>query len=352
MLNTSFEPDYKNLVLAARNIEAPRMPLYEHLVNTDFMEAMLGCKFEPLGRSEDPADLREFFRHYCDFFRTFGYDTVSYEYCLGTAMPDTGRLGGHGLPPGITTRADLERYPWDEAEEIFYRVSAPRFRALREALPPGMKAVGGVGNGVFELAQELVGFEPLCYMLADDEDLFRDLTNKIGSLMLAAWKRLLCEFGDIFCVCRCGDDLGYKSATMLSHDTLRRYIFPHYKRIIAEIHAHGKPFLLHSCGNIMGVMEDIIAAGIDAKHSNEDIILPFPAWVEQYGSRIGNFGGIDTDNLCRMDENQLREEIRDIVNKCAGHGGIAFGTGNSIPSYVPPENFLAMNTAVRKLRRE
>ena len=198
----------------------------------------------------------------------------------------------------------------------------------------------------------MTGFEELCYMLADDEELFRDLTDKIGATMLAIWKRLLREYGDIFCVCRFGDDLGYKSATMFSHESLRRYVFPHYKRVIDEIHAHGKPFLLHSCGNLLGVMDDILATGIDAKHSNEDIIAPFADWVERYGGRIGNFGGIDTDNLCRMDEKQIREEIRDILRQCAGHGGIAFGTGNSVPSYVPPENYLAMNGAARETRGE
>ena len=347
----TFQPDYANLVLAARNIEAPRLPLYDHQINVDFMEAVLGRAFAPLGRG-GASDLREFFRLYCGFFRDHGYDTVSFECCLGGLMPNSGRLGGHGLPPGIRDRADLDRYPWGEIEDLYFRRNGPRFRALRQAMPPGMKAVGGVGNGVFELAQDLVGFEELCYMLADDETLFRDLTGNIGAVMLAIWKRLLREYGDIFCVCRFGDDLGYKSATMFSHDTLRRHVFPHYKRVIDEVHAHGKPFLLHSCGNLLGVMEGILATGIDAKHSNEDAILPFPAWVERYGARMGNFGGIDTDHLCRMDEPQLREEIHGILRQCEGRGGIAFGTGNSVPSYTPPENYLAMNRIAREWREK
>ena len=36
-------------------------------------------------------------------------------------------------------------------------------------------------------------------------------------------------------------------------------------------------------------MEDLITdVGIDAKHSNEDQIAPFPEWVRRYGDRIGN----------------------------------------------------------------
>jgi len=141
----SFQPDYTNLALAARNREAPRLPLYDHLINVDFMELLTGKKFAPLGRG-DAADLREFFRHYCGFYYDHGYDAVSFECCLGGMMPNSGRLGGHGLPPGITSRADLERYPWEEIEALYFSRNASKFEALREALPPGMKAIGGVAT--------------------------------------------------------------------------------------------------------------------------------------------------------------------------------------------------------------
>ena len=99
-------------------------------------------------------------------------------------------------------------------------------------------------------------------------------------------------------------------------------------------------------------MDDIIAAGIDAKHSNEDQIARFPVWVERYGDRIGNFGGIDTDAVCRLDPASMYDYISDVVSKSVGHGGFAFGSGNSIPDYVPAEGFLAMNDAIRRIRGE
>ena len=33
-------------------------------------------------------------------------------------------------------------------------------------MPEGMKAIGGVGYGIFECVQDLVGYEDLCYMRA------------------------------------------------------------------------------------------------------------------------------------------------------------------------------------------
>ena len=48
----------------------------------------------------------------------------------------------------------------------------------------------------------------------------------------------------------------------------------------------------------------------------------------------------------------MRDYIADVVMKCRGHGGFAFGTGNSIADYVPPEGGLNMIGIVRELRGE
>lgn len=72
--------------------------------------------------------------------------------------------------------------------------------------------------------------------------------------------------------------------------------------------------------------------------------------METYGDRIGNFGGIDTDAVCRLDAAAMYDYIDEVVGKSRGHGGFAFGSGNSIPDYVPPEGYRAMNDAVRRIR--
>ena len=39
-----FQPDYQNLVKAARNIEVARIPLYEHKIDPKVMERVTGKK--------------------------------------------------------------------------------------------------------------------------------------------------------------------------------------------------------------------------------------------------------------------------------------------------------------------
>jgi len=261
------------------------LPIYEHIINPPIMEKVLDQKFANL-ISGDKSDLKEFFSNYCRFFREMTYDTVSYEVCITEILPENGALLG-GKPGPIQNRDDFVKYPWDELPKIFWEFAKPKFDALAEKIPEGMKAVGGVGNGVFEISEDLVGFEYLCYLFADDPELFAELYCKIGDLMVTIWKKFLEDYSDIYVICRFGDDLGFKTSTLLKPDQIRDFVIPQYKRVVDLVHANNRPFLWHSCGNIFEVMEDVIEIGIDAKHSNEDIIAPFDKWISLYNDRIG-----------------------------------------------------------------
>lgn len=348
---SSFEPNYQNIVKAAQNIEASRLPLYEHNVSPNKIGEIIGNDFAGL-ISGDTRDLDEYFSIYCNFFKDQGYDVVTYEECIGQIMPGAGALGDCRIEPVIKNRSDFEAYPWDEIPEFYFKKNSRIFEALRRNMPAGMKAIGGVGNGIFECVQDVVGYQELCYLSIDDEELYEELFKKVGETNLKIWNRFLAEFGDIYCVLRFGDDLGYKSSTLLASDDIRTHVIPQYKRIIDSVHSFQKPFLLHSCGNIFSIMEDLIGAGINAKHSNEDQIARFPKWVECYGDRIGNFGGIDLDVVCNASKNEMREYIKDVITLCSGHGGFAFGSGNSIPDYVPAQGYMDMIEIVRELRNE
>jgi len=314
------------------------------------METVLEREFMGL-LGGDAADQAEFFRLYNQFFAQMGYDTVIWEVCVGGILPGRSALCG-GLGP-IQSRADFEAYPWDELAERFWRVATPSYEAFTASIPAGMKAVGGVGNGVFEIAETLVGLEHLPYMQVDDPDLYADLWQRIGDLLTGLWAEFVPRYGPFYVAGRMGDDLGHKCSLLTNPSTVRGHILPQYKRIIDTIHGAGLPFLWHSCGCIFEVMDDVIALGIDAKHSNEDTIAPFGDWIDRYGDRIALLGGFDLDFLCTQDPDTIYETVLEQGRRYrASARGWALGSGNSIPDYVPVDNYLAMIRAGRALRDE
>jgi uroporphyrinogen decarboxylase len=98
-------------------------------------------------------------------------------------------------------------------------------------------------------------------------------------------------------------------------------------------------------------MDDVIALGINAKHSNEDVIAPYDKWISLYGDRIGLVGGIDVDVLCTKDPAEIIEDVFEKGSRFrATAQGYALGSGNSIPDYVPVDGYLAMIEAAKKIR--
>jgi uroporphyrinogen decarboxylase len=214
------------------------------------------------------------------------------------------------------------------------------FEAISDMMPPDMKIIGGFAGGPFEHGSYLLGLESYLMGIFQNKALFDKLHEKLKEVFVAITRKLVkIENLGIF---RIGDDLGFRQATMISPEHLREYIFPIYTEVVSLSHAEGKPFILHSCGNLEQVMDDLIdTCKIDAKHSNEDVIAPFEDMKERWGGRIALLGGLDVDFLARQSPDRIKEKVKYLIDKCAG-GGFALGSGNTISNYVPVENYLAM----------
>ena len=214
-----FKPNYKNIVDCAYNVKPERIPLYEHGISVSIMEKITGVTFAHLNDVDDEA----FFKHYCEFFKLAGYDTVTFEAGIVPCLLNGGALTNQ-VCGSIKTMEDLNEYPFDEILDIFKKYYAPKLDAIRKAMPEGMKAIGGCGYGLFEIVQDLVGFENLCMIKYDDEELYSALFHKCGDFFFECWRYMVEEYSDVFCVFRFGDDLGYKMNTMLPPQDILDYL--------------------------------------------------------------------------------------------------------------------------------
>jgi uroporphyrinogen decarboxylase len=124
---------------------------------------------------------------------------------------------------------------------------------------------------------------------------------------------------------------------------MREFVLPGHKMLAEMTHAAGRPYLLHSCGNLASIMDDLVDdVRIDAKHSFEDTIEDVRDAKRTYGGRIALLGGIDVDFLCRSDEAAIRKRVRETLDACMSGGGYCLGTGNSVANYIPLDHYLAM----------
>src|SRR5699024_1246021 len=128
-------------------------------------------------------------------------------------------------------------------------------------------------GGVLENVISLVGYENLCFMLYEDRELAADIFREVGERLFEYYVECL-RYDGVGAVI-CNDDWGFNSQTMLSPNDLREFVFPYHKKIVAYAHKCGRPAILHSCGNLDEVYDDIIDdMKFDGKHSYQDVIEP------------------------------------------------------------------------------
>ncbi|HOJ09863.1 MAG TPA: uroporphyrinogen decarboxylase family protein [Clostridiales bacterium] len=245
----------------------------------------------------------------------------------------------------IGNRYEFDTYKWPVVDtEILHKI-----KKTIEILPDKMKTVILAGDGILESAMALMGYTQLSFMIYDDPLLINNLFEKLGKDLLKAFE--LCmknvnvkSIGAIVI----GDDLGFNTSTIISPDDIRKYIFPWHKKIVELAHRYDLPVILHSCGKLDEIMEDIIDIGYNAKHSFEDNILPVTEAKKKYGDRIAIMGGVDINVLSTATEKETRQYVENILDKCMPGGGYALGSGNSITNYISVKNYLAMLDEGRK----
>ncbi len=80
-------------------------------------------------------------------------------------------------------------------------------------------------------------------------------------------------------------------------------------------------------------------------HGRHDTIEPVEVAYERWSSRIAILGGIDLDFICRKTPEEIYQRAKSMLERAEKRGCYALGSGNSIPEYVPVENYLAMISA-------
>jgi uroporphyrinogen decarboxylase len=331
-----YPADFHQLEKVLCRQKPDRPVLFEYFMNGDLFSYVNGESFSELNNSADQI------KSIIGFFHKTGYDyaTIPSRYfgalSFETAGHDKKATVSQNDGAVISDRKSFESYSWPNPEkgnfELLHQLSAN--------LIDGMKFIVPGPGGLLENVIDLVGFENLCFMMYEEEELTKAIFDEVGSRLLRFYE-ITSSINSVGALI-VNDDWGFKTQTMLSPDTLRQLVFPWHKKMVEAIHRNGKYAILHSCGNLTDVMDDIVDdLKYDAKHSFEDIILPVEKAWEVFHDRIAIMGGIDMDFLVRSNPVEIKTRCRKML-ELTGLKAYALGSGNSIPTYVPIENYLAM----------
>lgn len=332
-----FQPDFECLIKTLRLEKVYRPVLFEFILDLGICQQLA-----PRHKKSKPGSV-EFFKMVIEAFGRLGYDfTPVYTGETGIFSFEKGAhesLASRSQNQGslISDRATFDKYQWSDPQLGNYEI----YERLSDYLPEGMKLLGFSTGGILENATDIVGFENLCRLYLEDPDLTFEVFENIGKRLLDFYS--IVSSIDSVGACVVNDDWGFKTQTMFPPEMMQKYIFPYTKKIVQAIHDNGKPAILHSCGNIKHIMDVVIDdLKLDGKHSFEDGIYPVEDAYDWWHNRIAIIGGIDVDFLCRKTPREVFNRSIKMLEKTFDTGGYALGSGNSIPHFVPVENYLAM----------
>ena len=326
------EPNFENMLKVFRREEPDRPVLYELFMNQTLYTLVNGHKPEGTDRLSGA-------RFVAEAFEKLGYDYFSTSASsMGFATVGRPRDKTVSLNEGwcIHDWQTFEAYEWPDPDAYDYSM----LNDIKPYLKDGMKAMVMGPGGVLENAISLVGYDNLCYMLYEEPELIKAVFDHVGSRLLRYYELAL-EYDVVGFICS-NDDWGFNTQTFLSPADMRKYVLPWHKKIVDASHAAGRPVMLHSCGCFREVIDDTIAAGFDAKHSYEDVIMPIEEAYEAWHDRIALLGGIDVDFIVREPAEAVAVRSRAMLERVKGRGGYMLGTGNSVPEYIPVEKYFAM----------
>jgi uroporphyrinogen decarboxylase len=225
---------------------------------------------------------------------------------------------------------------WREARKRL-NISEERFNPIPDLNPERFRVLSLWDH--FWTSFVMCGMENLCVWLIQAPEEMREIYSDYVDFLLGMLDLSLKRDPDFDAVWFFSD-LAYHSGPMFSPRTFQDVLAPGYRRIKQWCEQHGKWMLLHSDGNLLVLLPELIDVGFDWIHPLEaragnDVRELKPL----YGSRITLVGNINTDILSRGDLAEVEDEIAEKITAAKTNGGYVYHIDHSVPPGISFETY-------------
>ncbi len=228
-----------------------------------------------------------------------------------------------------------DRIPWEWLKNNFERLHAE-----------GRWIEAGFWFGFDVTHSWMAGTETVLIAMMEEPEWAVDMFETYLDRCMALFGRIW-DAGYHFDAITWPDDMGYKGTTFFSNEMYRELLKPTHKRAVDWAHERGIKARLHSCGNVMTRIDDLIEIGIDCLNPLEVKAGMDPIGLkERVGDRLVLHGGINA--VLWDDREAIVSEIERDIPRLKENGGYIFSSDHSIPNVVSLENMKAIVAAVKK----
>ena len=190
-----------------------------------------------------------------------------------------------------------------------------------------------------------MGMEHFSLALYDNRPLVEEILDRYCDWAAVVAERV-CRLG--FDVYVSTDDMAFKTGPFFSLKLFREMVLPRFRRVAERI---SLPWVLHSDGNVLPFLPDLLDLGIAGLNPIEKGAMDIQTVKRAYGDRLCLLGNVDLNLLGLGSPAQVEAEVRELIGAVGPGGGYVVTSGNSLAGYVKPENVRAMVAAVRRYGR-
>ena len=237
----------------------------------------------------------------------------------GVGQKVTGRSWDHAFDHPLADLNKLDDYRLPDLADP--RRFAPYKPYIDLAHGQGKYVVAPDPVMMFERLRSLLGFEELMmasYLHPGELEVLLDRLADLIVAVIGQWGSL----GGIDAFMT-WDDWGLQTGLQMKIETFRQFYKPRYARIIKAAHDLGMHYIWHNCGQIMDMIPDMIAIGVDVIQLDQPRLMDNRKLAENFGGRICFWNTVDIQWSAGPDltDQDLRQEVADMVRLFSGFNG-------------------------------
>ncbi len=194
--------------------------------------------------------------------------------------------------------------------------------------------------GLFERAWLMRGFENLLADMLENPSFVEELLEGITDIHLRAMDLIAARvpieayFG--------GDDWCDQRGIIMGLDLWRKFFKPRLARIVARCHELGLPYVLHSCGNVAPLAEELIELGLDGLESLQPEAMNVYELKRRTAGRLSLIGGMGVQSTLPFGTpEEVRGETLRLIWDLGRGGGYVLAPAKPVTAEVPLVNAIA-----------